>query len=70
MNLTDEIIEMWEQDARAGHCDSTAANARILALIGEHDEDTRTIAELTGRLCECDPGFRASVQSAIERRGV
>ena len=67
MNLTDEVLEMWEAEARAGSTDATAANARLLALLGEHADDTRLIAELTGRLCEAEPAFKESIQRALER---
>jgi hypothetical protein len=63
--LTNEVIEMWEQEASAGHCDSTAANARILRLIAEVRGDSDHIAELTGRLYELDPGFRARIDEAL-----
>ena len=65
MNLTNEVLEMWEADAENGSLDNTAANARILRLIQEVREDGDQLAELTGRLCEAEPGFRESIQRAL-----
>ena len=70
MRLTDEQLEMYEAEARAGCRDSTKANARILKLLAEQREDTEMLAELTFRLCELDPEFSERIQVALDEREV
>lgn len=67
MELTNEVVEMWEADARRGCRDGTMANARILKLIGMHREDTTMLADLTSRLCEVDPKFAAAIEVSLGR---
>ena len=58
MNLTNEVLEMWERDARAGHTDATAANARILRLLQEIREDGEMLLFQHARLLITDPEYR------------
>lgn len=63
MNLTNEVLEMWEADARRGHLDVTAANARIVRLIEEERETCNLLALAHARLIAVDPEWREAVFS-------
>lgn len=65
MNLTNELLEMWEADARSGHTDITAANARILHLIAAEHETAKLLAYVTAKLIDADPVFEEIVASAL-----
>ena len=67
MNLTDEVLEAWEADARRGCTDATRANARITRLIAEIREDAETLGELTRKLAERDPLFADRLDIALGR---
>lgn len=58
MNLTNEVLEMWEEDARRDSNDYTAANARLLRLLKELREDAELLAFQHARLFITDPEYR------------
>lgn len=65
MELTDEVIEMWEADAQRGDRDTTRANARIVRLIRELGETTALLAEMTQKLIDADPAFASRIRVAL-----
>ena len=69
MQLTNEVLEMWEADAQRGSTDTTAANARVLRLIEEVRDDSEQLAEMTARLIGADPAFAESVRIALTPAG-
>ena len=66
MNLTDEVIEMWEAEARRGSTDCVAANARILKLIETHREDTEHLADEMVLVMTYPIGTAQAFQQAVE----
>lgn len=55
MNLTDELMEMWQQEAERGCLDISAANARIIHLCHEVTQMTNACARLVLALQEHAP---------------
>lgn len=70
MNLTNELLEMWEQDAKRGHGDCTAANARILRLIESDRASAQLIAYLSQGLAKINPEYAEAVNEALEEVGI
>jgi hypothetical protein len=64
MNLTNEVLEMWEADARAGCRDLTAANARIVRLVQEVNESTVLLKATHDRLRSVDPEYDEAARRA------
>jgi hypothetical protein len=62
MNLTNEVLEMWEEDARRGSTDGTAANARVLRLVTEVRETSDLLKQSHDRLMDVDAAYRDAVE--------
>ena len=66
VNLTNEVLEMWEADARAGCRDTTKANARIVRLVSEVHESTVLLKATHDRLRSIDPEYDEASRRAEE----
>lgn len=58
MNITNEVLELWEEEARRAAPQSTSAHAHVLHLIKEVREMTDLLAFQHARLFITDPEYR------------
>lgn len=58
MNLTNEVLEMWEEEARGLSQNATSAKAHFLHLLAEHRKTVDLLRTAHGRLMAVDPEWR------------
>jgi hypothetical protein len=66
MNLTSELLEMWEEDAKQGSRDNTQANARILKLVQEVREQATLLREQVQMVIDDPFGLSEAYREAFE----